>query len=60
MESIMKIIKQSKVVSLTLLSLASSSAFAGDPLPVMVSEPSTLALIAGGALAVIYLAKKFK
>ncbi len=56
----MKIIKQSKVVSLTLLSLASSSAFAGDPLPVMVSEPSTLALIAGGALAVIYLAKKFK
>ncbi len=56
----MNIIKQSKAVFLTLLSLGSSSAFAGGEAPVLVSEPSTMALIGGGALAVIYLAKKLK
>ena len=56
----MNIIKQSKAVYLTMLSLGSTSAFAGVDGVVAVSEPNTLALIGGGALAIIYLAKKFK
>lgn len=47
--------------SVTLLSLYSSSVFAGSVVPpVIVSEPSVLALMGAGVVAVLYIAKKRK
>ncbi len=57
----MNTISKFKISFVTFLSLFSTSIFAGitQP-PVVVSEPSILALLGAGAVAVLFIAKKRK
>ena len=56
----MNTISKFKISLVTFLSLFSSSVFAGIVPPIVVSEPSILALLGAGAVAVLYVAKKRK
>ena len=56
----MEIISKLKTSIVVLLSLFSSSAFAGIAPPVSVPEPSVLALMGAGVVAVFYVTKKRK
>ena len=56
----MNTISKFKISLVTFVSLFSSSVFAGITPPIVVSEPSILALLGAGAVAVLYVAKKRK
>ncbi|MCK5396428.1 MAG: PEP-CTERM sorting domain-containing protein [Gammaproteobacteria bacterium] len=56
----MNTISKFKISLVTFVSLFSSSVFAGIAPPIVVSEPSILALLGAGAVAVLYVAKKRK
>jgi len=56
----MNTISKFKISFVTFLSLCSTSVFAGLTPPVVVSEPSILALLGAGAVIVLYAAKKRK
>lgn len=57
----MKTISKLRMSSTVLLSLCTSSVFAGvDVPPVQVSEPSVFALLAAGAVVVLYAVKRRK